>query len=314
MKPKTTDVIIFDGSNAAHRISAATQPLTNSKGERVEVMFGLLRLLSAVLRQNPAKRCYVIWDGRGSRKIRQDLDPLYKAHRDTQHDEETKDRIKGMHLQVERFWTLFGSNLPIIWMSSEKYEADDIIAMLTHAADYDKRSTLVISGDKDLLQLVTKNVSVYSPNSNKYCTLENFSEYTGGYPTPLAFLFGKCLQGDSSDNIPGIPGIGDKTALKILSEHKWELPNILLEPSDILKKSSVGQKLLSASGKDRIALNYSLMSLHAPLHQSVKKKHVELQQGKLNVTMLKAFFAKQQFASLLASFQQFIGPFNKLED
>ena len=75
MKPRATEVIIFDGSNAAHRISAATQPLTNAKGERVEVMFGLLRLLSSVMRLNPSTRCYLIWDGKGSRKIRQKLDP-----------------------------------------------------------------------------------------------------------------------------------------------------------------------------------------------------------------------------------------------
>ena len=218
-----------------------------------------------------------------------------------------------MHAQVDRFWELFGKNLPINWMVSERYEADDIIAMLTHACDADGTSCLVVSGDKDLLQLVTPHVSVFSPNSQKYCTLENFEEYTKGYPDPMSFLFGKCLQGDTSDNIAGIPGIGEKTAIKLLQEHGWTLAEILSCPSDTLKKSAVGQKILSDSGRKRIGLNYSLMSLHAPVHQRVRKSHVDLQYGTMNATMLKAHFAKQQFASLLASFQQFINPFNKLE-
>lgn len=310
---KPVDVIIFDGSNSAHRISAATQPLTNSKGERVEVMFGLLRLLSAVIRANPAKRCFVVWDGRGSRNIRLALDPEYKAHRHAQHDDEAKERIQGMHKQVEKFWELFGQNLPINWMISEKYEADDIIAMLAHAADTEGHTATIVSGDKDLLQLVTDNVTVFSPNSQKYCTLDNFQEYTKGYPTPWAFLYGKCLQGDDSDNITGIPGVGEKTALKLLEAHNWDLATLMNDPSGELKKTAVGQKLLSDSGKKRLGLNYSLMSLHAPLHQQLKKGHIDLKHGRMSTVMLKTHFAKQQFASLLASFQQFISPFLKLE-
>jgi len=312
-KPRSTHIIVFDASNAAHRISAATQPLTNSKGERVEVMFGLLRLLSAVLRQNPARRCYLVWDGKGSRNIRQKIDPQYKANRGKEFTDEDRERIEGMHQQVGKFWELFGKNLPITWMSSERYEADDIISMLTHAADVEQYSTLVVSGDKDLLQLVTPHVSIFSPNSLKYCTHDNFQEYTGGYPTPLAFLFGKCLQGDSSDNVAGVGGIGEKTALKILAEHNWDLQTIRDTPSEGLKKSAVGQRLLSDSGWARLALNYKLMSLHAPLHQCVQKSRITLDYGRMNITMLKTHFAKQQFVSLLAGFQQFINPFNSLE-
>ena len=312
-KPRATDLIIFDGSNAAHRISAATQPLTNSKGERVEVMFGLLRLLSSVIRANPAKECYVVWDGRGSRNIRQKLDPDYKANRGTNFTEEDKARIQGMHDQVQKFWELFGKNLPIKWLISERYEADDIISMLTHQADRDGRNAVVVSGDKDLLQLVTKHVTIFSPNSMKYCTLENFEEYTKGYPEPWAFLYGKCLQGDSSDNVVGIPGIGEKTALKILSQHRWALAEILSMPTDELKRSAVGQKLLNDSGKKRLGLNYSLMSLHAPLHDTMQLKRVTIERGNLNTLMLKTFFAKQQFVSLLASFSAFIAPFLNLE-
>src|SRR3954467_9246611 len=109
-------------------------PLTNAKGERVEVMFGLLKLFSSVMRSNPSKRCYVIWDGKGSRAIRQAIDPEYKNNRERAQDPEVKARITDMHRQVERFWELFGAHLPITWMMSNKYEADDVMAMLAHTS------------------------------------------------------------------------------------------------------------------------------------------------------------------------------------
>jgi DNA polymerase-1 len=308
-----TDWIVFDGSNAAHRLSAVNPALTTSKGERTEVMYGLLRLVSSVVRQNPAKRCVLVWDGKGSRGIRTAKDPTYKAHRHTSDDEETKERLKAMYEQLDKFWSLFGQYLPIEWLISESYEADDIMAMLAHEAVKDCKSCLLVSGDKDLLQLVTEGVSTYSPNSNKYCTLDNFQAYTGGYPDGFAFLAGKCLMGDSSDNIKGVGGVGEKTALKILSEHGWDLHQLKESPSADLKRSKVYQTIISPSGWDRIRLNYSLMSLHGPIHQTLKASKVDQRKGRMDTKMLRLNLAKMQFVSIMASFTQFISPFNGLE-
>jgi 5'-3' exonuclease len=312
-----SDWIIFDGNNAAHRLSAATQPLTNPKGERVEVVFGLLRLVSSVMRNNPAKKCYLVWDGKDSKKRRQNWDPLYKTNRGKDFTDEDRARIENMHVQIQMFWELFGQYLPIHWLISQKYEADDLMAMLAFEAEDRHKTSLIVSGDKDMLQLVSKHAHIWSPMKSLRVDLSNFQEVTG-YPDGLAFLYGKCLQGDTSDNIPGIRGIGEKTALKILSEHHWDLGAIMDNSYGLLGKTAVGQKLLEDSAKARIKLNYSLQSLISPLHcggiTEKWEERVEIRTGNLNTPYLKGAMVRQAFASILGQFQQWIDPFMKLEE
>lgn len=307
-------VVVFDASNACHRISAATQPLTTTSGERVEVVFGMLRLISSVLRSYPGDKCYLTWDALGAKKIRQKLYPDYKAHRETAKDEETKLRLNEMHRQVAVFWEMFGQHLPVTWAESTKYEADDIIAMISHQTASADGKVVIISGDKDLLQLVNEQVQVYSPNSNKVCSLKNFQDYTKGWPGPWEFLLGKVLQGDASDNIKGIPGVGEKTALKLLEEHDWDIHKLLSYPTDRFAKSAVGQKFFSGTPQATVKLNFKLMSLGGPAHTETDawNAHVHLKEGELNNKALKHGFTKLQFASLLASYSQFIGPFIRL--
>lgn len=309
--PMKVDTIIFDGSHAAHRISAATSPLTNSKSARVEVVFGLLRLLSSVLRNNPATQCIVAWDGIGSREIRKAIFPGYKD-RDKDKDDGTKERIKSMHEQVERFWTDFGQHLPIHWLISNKYEADDIIAMAArHYANFGDK-VLIVSGDKDLLQLVGPNVTVYSPFGDKYCQSENFAEYTGGFPTPLSWLYAKCLMGDTSDKIPGIGGVQDKTALKILQATNFEIA-----PLRYAHCPGIEGKLLKRIQETDtwavIARNYKLMSLQGPVHHTYVVQNAQEKIGKMDNVQLQTNIARNQFASILAAYTIFINPFRLLE-
>lgn len=313
----TTDAIVFDGSNAAHRISNASTALTNSKGERVEVVFGLLRMVSSILRQNPAKSCYIVWDGKGSKARRQAKDPLYKANRGKEFTDEDRERIADMHRQVDVFWGLFGRYLPIHWMISEKYEADDLIAMIAFEMESTKKSTLIVTGDKDMLQLVSYHTHVFRPGKDNRYTPDSFQDLTG-YPDGLAFLYGKCLQGDSSDNVPGVRGIGEKTALKIMQEHGWSLAAVLGNHYDLLQKSAVGQRLMEEESKNRVSLNYTLMSLLSPVTQrglqGDKMRHIEVKNGSspAQSVYLKTHLAKQGFASILGNFAQFITPFSKV--
>lgn len=312
----TTDAIIFDGSNLAHRLSAASAPLTNGKGERVEVIFGLLRAVSSIMRHNPARACYIVWDGRGSKARRQARDPLYKANRGKEFTDEDKERIAGMHRQIQAFWELFGKYLPITWMISEKYEADDIMAMIAFEMENTKRTSLIVTGDKDMLQLVSHFTHVFRPGKDNRYTPDNFQDLSG-YPDGQAFLYGKCLQGDSSDNIPGVPGIGEKTALKIMEEHGWHLASVLGNHYDLLGKTAVGRKLLEQDAKDRVSLNYSLMSLMSPITMGglaeKPMRKISMQTGTLQEIYLKSNCAKQGFASILGNFTQFIEPFKKVK-
>ena len=316
-KINPTDVIIFDGSNLSHRLSNALQPLTNRKGERVEVIFGMLRALSAVLKLNPAKRCYMIWDGRGSKLRRQKKDPLYKAHRAIMKDED-KERIAIMHLQVAQFLKDFLAYIPVTHMISEYWEADDIMAMVAfhYSAEVDKIT--IVTGDKDLLQVVDSRVSVWSPSKELLITESNFEEVTG-YPDGQAFLYGKCLQGDSSDNVPGIPGVGEKTALKLLEAHGWNLGDLMKE--DSFKKGvvrdGIRNAILESSGISRLSLNYKLMALTTRRHyRGMCPKNMETvevtETRSANWNQLRKNLAVNQMASILVDFNRWSAPLRSL--
>ena len=307
------DLVVFDASNAIHRISAANPPLNNRAGERVEIIFGLLRLLSSVLRDNTTNQTVLVWDTKTSRLLRQKVYTDYKAHRDSQRSPADKERIEGIYPQVDRFWAQFGKHLPVTWVESPMYEADDIMAMYAHEAVTTSTNTLIVTGDKDILQCVNEYCAVYSPNRKDKCTLDNFQSYTGGYPTCEAYLLGKCLMGDSGDNIPGIPGIGEKRALSILKDHEFDLYAIQNEPTEALTKSVWGKELAKPSSWARIALNWKLMCLCAPVHKVLRTSRLTVKKGTMDTKELRLSLAKNQFASIMADWTRWIQPFETME-
>lgn len=301
--------LVYDGSNAIHRMSSALPPLTNAKGERVEVIFGMLKLLSSVARLNSAERCFIAMDGKGSRQIRQAIDPVYKDRRGSTFTEEDKARIEGMHAQAQVLWEMFGQYLPITWLTSTTYEADDIMAMVTAEGSSNGEQSLIVSGDGDMLQLVSDTVAVYSPSRNAYCTPKVFSTYTKGYPDGQSFLYGKVLMGEppTGDNIPGIRGCGEVWAKRILEQHNWDIGEVLNNMDAALAKSKLGKAITCEEGRARISKNYKLMSLRG--HKKLKLNKVEVRKGVMNKRQLQVNMAKMQFSSILASFNQFINPF-----
>jgi 5'-3' exonuclease len=307
------ETIVFDASNAIHRISAANPALTNAAGEPVEVVFGFLRLLSAVLRDNTAKECICAWDTRTSRHMRQKIDSGYKRHRVDLRSPADKARLQTMYPQVDRFWNRFGRHLPITWLESPIYEADDIMGMYAIMAERMKRKTLIVTGDKDILQCVNKYTTVHVPHSGRFVNLENFQEVTG-YPTPQAFLIGKVLQGEpQGDCIPGIPGIVDKRAQKIVLDHGCNLHRIKHQPLESLTKTQWGKELAKPSSWERIELNWKLMCLSGPLHQVIRFNRIDIKIGKMNEHELRTNLAKNQFASLMVEWNRWIQPFTVLE-
>jgi DNA polymerase-1 len=303
-----TDVLIIDGSNAAHRFKSVLPPMTGPHGERVEIMLGLLRMISSTVRNNTAQEIFVCWDGEGSRKIRTDIDPEYKANRVSKNEFELR-QDSTMQQQVRSFWEMFGQYLPLTWVISEKYEADDLIAIFSHACEKRGDEALIVSNDKDMLQLVSKHVSVYSPTHEKYCRLDNFEEYTKGFPTPASHLLAKILMGDDSDNVSGIRGVGEKTALKLLKEHDWDIDRLIYRqnPSLTKGKSKVGKNL--AAGADRIELNKQLMCLSLFFHYNPDMKYITIKEGKLNTEAFRQSLMKLEFLSILASFTNFMRTF-----
>lgn len=198
---------LMDGSAFIFRGFYAFQNMQRSDGFPTNALFIVTRMLLRFMGAESPRYFSFVLDGKGP-TFRHELYPLYKAQRSA-----TPEALVQQLEPIRRMVTTLGLPLEV----SDGCEADDCIASL--AARYSKeRPVIIISGDKDLKQCLTPNVYLWDPGTKeeKLVTLDSFQEDTG--LTPSQWPDVQALVGDSSDNIPGIPGIGPKTASKIFSE------------------------------------------------------------------------------------------------
>lgn len=197
-------VFLMDGSAFIYRGFFANRNMQRSDGFPTNALVVVTRVLMRILREERPQYFLFVKDGRG-KNFRHDIFPLYKANRDATPD----DLIRQME-PIERMVTALGMSLEI----SDGCEADDCIASL--AARLSKeRPVIIVSGDKDLKQCLGPNVFMWDPafKDEKLLSAAQFTEESG--LTPAQWPDVQALVGDTSDNIPGVPGIGPKTAAKI---------------------------------------------------------------------------------------------------
>jgi DNA polymerase I len=202
-------LILFDGNALVHRAFHALPPLTITKtGEMVNAVQGFASTLLKLLRENKPDYWAIAFDRRAP-TFRHELFEKYKAHR-PKTAPELVTQIERVHQLAEAF------NLPIFEMDG--YEADDIIGTLSRRAASTGIDTLIVTGDNDMLQLVSPSIRVMAPRRGFVDTVtydENGVQEKYGIKTYQLISY-KALIGDVSDNIPGVKGIGDKTAVKLL--------------------------------------------------------------------------------------------------
>jgi len=216
-------VLIVDGMNMFIRTFSAI-PTLNEEGKHVGGLSGFLLSLAATIRMVEPTRVVVVFDGKGGSYRRRQIYPNYKERRAVN---TRLNRIVGfdgienenmsIRHQLFRVYSYL-QNLPITTISIDQIEADDVIAYLS---SYFKQKVIVLSTDKDFLQLVSDRVSVYSPSKKKMYTPNSLFDETGIWCEN--FIIYKALLGDKSDNIDGIKGIGPKTIEKnfpMLSEKR----------------------------------------------------------------------------------------------
>jgi DNA polymerase-1 len=204
-------LLLFDGNALIHRAFHAIPPLTVSKtGEMVNAVQGFASTLLKVLDEIKPTHWAIAFDHPGP-TFRHEKFEDYKAQR-PKAPEELVSQIHRVHELVDAF------HIPTF--ENEGYEADDILGTLSHQAEQQNIDTLVVTGDNDMLQLVSPNIKVMSPRRGFTDTViydeAGVEEKYGISAAQLAEL--KALTGDPSDNIPGVPGIGDKTAAKLLRQ------------------------------------------------------------------------------------------------
>lgn len=183
-------------------------------------VFGFLRVLRANLNTFKADACIVVWDSAGGSAHRREIYPEYKANRK---DKEKPEALEHINEQREVIQSIL-PYLNIKQLAISGFEGDDLIHLLLRTVartavieNKSDRDIIVVTGDKDLLQLVHDGVSVYRPIADQLIEEDNFEEMTG-VPNYKMFVLRKAVMGDTSDNIAGIRGIGEKTATKLLKE------------------------------------------------------------------------------------------------
>jgi DNA polymerase-1 len=198
----------MDASAFIHRAFHAMREMATRGGLPTGAAFGFTNTLLKLLKETKPAYLGVVFDSRGQTRRHQIFEE-YKANRPPMDP--------NLAVQLEPIREIVKS-LGLKLLEKPGFEADDIIASLCHLAVSENRSVVIVSGDKDFYQLLAPSVSMYdpSPNKNSAMTLESFKERFG--IEPEAFLDVQALMGDSSDNIPGVPRVGEVTALKLISQ------------------------------------------------------------------------------------------------
>ena len=244
-------LILVDGSSYLFRAFHALPPLTNSKGLNTGAAKGVIGMLKRLQADNPNDQLVVVFDAKGP-TFRNEIYSEYKANRPPM-PEELREQIEPIHNVIRAM------GLPLISISG--VEADDVIGTLSEMATAEKRPVLISTGDKDMAQLVNDYVTLVNTMTHVVLDRDGIVEKFGVPPEFIIDLL--ALMGDSVDNIPGVAGVGEKTALALLqnlggiSDIYAQLDRVAELP--IRGAKSLGEKL--SASKEMAELSYVLATI-----------------------------------------------------
>ncbi len=277
---------ILDGHALAYRAYYAMfrNPLINSKGQPTSAVFGFANYILRILQDYKCPYIAVAFDY-PKPSFRKDIYSEYKTNR-----EEMPDEMKS---QIPLIFNLVDS-FNIKWFIKEGIEADDIIAYLTKKAEKQGFKVFLVTKDKDLMQLVSKNVIMLAPESGgKFTEFDpNAVTQKMGVP-PEKILDLLALMGDSSDNIPGVPGIGPKTAANILSI-AGSVDNLLKDLSIITNPKL---KVKIEENRDKLEISRELVKLKSDIGMKIDLEDLKIKHVKRKECI--EFFKEMEFNSLL---------------
>jgi DNA polymerase-1 len=271
-KTRDSDVLIVDGTNNFIRVWSVVPTLTDN-GEHCGGISGFLTTVGHAVKLLKPTRVIIVFDGKGGSARRRKLYPDYKnksavtmrINRAYEEMSNPEDERKAMMHQMATLANDFLTCLPVTVMAVDNIEADDAIAYLaTTVFNKPENRVTIMSADRDFLQLVNDRVTVWSPIKKKvYSTMDVVNQYT---IHPTNFVYYRMLEGDTSDNIPGIYGIKLKTAIKrfpMLTEStETSVEKILEFAKDKINESKVYATVVNNS--DVVVRNHMLMQLKNP--------------------------------------------------
>ena len=262
-------ILMIDGLNLFFR-NFAVMNMVNPDGVHIGGLGGFFRSLGAMIRQTKPTQVYVVFDGAGSANNRKNINPLYKSGRDLQRitnwdafddkQDEDDSKVDQMVRVIQYLKTL-----PVKTISIDKVEADDIISYLSSVVvNKPEDKVFIVSSDKDFIQLVNDRISVWSPTKKKLYTPEVVREE---FQVPSHnFVMYRVIDGDKSDNVPGIKGFGLKTLIKkvpkILEDNKITTDDLIAEgfDTDIINRNYDLMQLddVNISGKAKLEIQHSV--------------------------------------------------------
>ncbi len=277
---------LIDGSAYIYRAFHAVRGLTNSKGMPTNAVFGYTRMLIKLMQERAPRYVAVFFDAKGP-TFRHELYAEYKANRPSMPEE--------LVVQLPYIKKITaGFNMPAIEMAG--FEADDLIGTYARLAQSQGFDVVMVTGDKDFMQLVTDHVVIWDPMKDHHIDKEEIAKNFGLSASQIIDMMG--LSGDSTDNVPGVPGIGPKTALALIQT--FGSIQALYERIDEVSSSKQREKLLA--NKDKALLSRRLVTINdqAPVTFDMKALTVQTP----DPIALGALFQELEFRQLQQEFQQ----------
>lgn len=250
-KNSTKPLILVDGSSYLYRAFHAMPSLTNSKGFPTGAVYGVVNMLRRLLNEYDPELIAVVFDAKG-KTFRDDMYAQYKANRPAM-PSDLAQQIQPIHDAVRA--------LGIPLLIEEGVEADDVIGTLAKQAAQQGIATLISTGDKDLAQLVDAHITLVNTMTDTKLNPETVKEKFGIPPELIVDYL--ALVGDSVDNIPGVPQVGPKTAVKWLLQY-GSLDNIIANADQVSGK--VGENLRNSLGQIPLAKQLATIKLDVALH------------------------------------------------
>jgi len=279
---------LIDGSGFIFRAYHSLPPLTRSDGTPVGAVYGFINMINKLVEANQCDHIAVIFDA-GRQTFRNRLYPEYKAHRPPP----PEDLIPQFPLVREASIAL---GLPALELVD--YEADDLIATYTKEARKQGMEVLIVSSDKDLMQLIEDGVSMYDGMKQKTIGRDQVIEKFGVPPDKVRDVLS--LIGDSSDNVPGVPGIGPKTAAELIGQF-GDLDSILARASEI-KQNKRRESILANIEQAKLSRDLITLCETCPLPMPIEKLVINTDRD-----ILIPFLQLNGFKSLTAKYESKLG-------
>ena len=254
MAAEKETLYLLDGSSYIYRAYFAIRHLSSPKGFPTNALYGFTQMLLKVMKDRAPAHVAVIFDA-GKITFRNELFPAYKATRNSMPDDLIQ-QLEPIKQMVRAF------NIPALELPG--FEADDIIGTIAKKCEAQGMACVVVTGDKDLMQIVSENVTLLDTMKEKTSGIAEVREKFGVGPERVVDVL--ALWGDASDNIPGVPGIGEVTAKKLLQEF-GSLDELLARAGEVKGKN--GERLLEFADQARLCRTLATIDCAVPIDYSI---------------------------------------------